>query len=46
MVLETIPQSEIDHIIMAELARPGILGAVEKHIARGDLPVVADLYSA
>ena len=42
-VLKTVPQSQIDHIIMAELAQAGVFGAVEKHKTGGDLPVVADL---
>ena len=42
VVLKTIPQSQIDHIIIHELAQPGVFGAVEKHIPWGDLPVVTD----
>ena len=40
---KVISQIEIDHIIIFELAQAGIFGAVEKHISRGNLPVVADL---
>ena len=42
VVLKTISQSDIDHIVIAELAQAGIFGAVESHISRGDLPVIAD----
>ena len=41
--LETIPQSHIDHIVMAEPAQAGIFEAVEDHISWGNLPVIADL---
>ena len=41
-LLKTVSQSEIDHIVMAELAQTGIFGAVEKHITGGNLPVVTD----
>ncbi len=40
---KVISQIEIDHIIIFELAQAGIFGAVESHISRGNLPVVADL---
>jgi hypothetical protein len=43
VVLETIPQSAIDHIIIVELAQTGIFWAVKEHISGGNLPVVADL---
>jgi hypothetical protein len=43
VVLKTVSQSQIDHIIMAELAQAGVLRAIEKHISGGDCPVVADL---
>ena len=43
MILETIPQSAIDHIIIVELAKAGVFGAVEKHVTRSNFPVVTNL---
>ena len=41
-ISKTVFQPQIDHIIILKLAQAGIFGAVEKHIARGDLPVVTN----
>jgi hypothetical protein len=42
MLLEAIPQSQINHIVIVELPQAGLFGFVEKHIYRGNFPIVAD----
>lgn len=42
VVLKTVSQSQIDHVIILKLAQTGISGVIEGHISWGDLPVVAD----
>jgi hypothetical protein len=39
---KTIPQPQIEHVIIRKLSHAGSFRAVEAHISRGDLPVVTD----
>jgi hypothetical protein len=43
MVLKTVSQSQINHIVLTVLAEAGIFVASEGHISRSNFPVVADL---
>jgi hypothetical protein len=45
MILKTVPQSQIDRIIILKLAQAGIFGAVESHIS-GVNQLSPILYSA